>query len=99
MIAEALRRLDGPEEQAQAGGYLPRRLTRPAPGYHKVPATVGMVWQRGGDHAQAVRAYREALRLSPGHPYHLFRLGLSLDALDDPEALPALEAAVAADPS
>jgi tetratricopeptide (TPR) repeat protein len=99
VIAEALRRLEGPEAQAQAGLQLLRQLTETAPGYHKVPAAVGMVWQRGGDHQQAARAYREALRLSPGHPYYLFRLGLSLDALDDPEALPVLEAAVAADPA
>lgn len=98
LISEALRRLDGTAEEAEAGLRLLRRLGEMAPGYHKVPAAVGTVWQRGGDHAQAARAFREALRLSPGHPYYLFRLGASLDALDDPLALPTLEEAVAAEP-
>ena len=98
LIGAAMRRLDGPADEAEAGLRLLRQLGEMAPGYHKVPAAVGTVWQRGGDQAQAARAFREALRLSPGHPYYLFRLGAALDALDDAEALPVLEEAVAADP-
>jgi tetratricopeptide (TPR) repeat protein len=98
IIDEAVRWLDGDVEQAADGLALLRRLAEVAPDYHKVPATIGMVWQRGGDHAEAVRAYREALLLSPDHPYYLYRLGLSLDALDDPEATATLAAAAAADP-
>jgi tetratricopeptide (TPR) repeat protein len=99
MIAEALRRLEGDAAEAEAGLALLRHVAAVAPNYHKAPATIGMLWQRGNNHAEAVRAYREALRLSPDHPYYLYRLGLSLDALDDPEALAVLEAAVAADPA
>lgn len=98
VLAVVLARLDGSAGVAADGLGLLRRLTLAAPGYHRVAGTVGLVWQRGGDHGQAVQAYREALRLSPDHPHYLFRLGVSLDVLDDEEALPVLTAAVAADP-
>lgn len=99
VLTEALARLEGDETEASPGLELLKRLAQHAPDYHKVPAAIGLVWQRGGNQAEAARAYREALRLSPGHPYYLFRLGVTLDALDDPEALTTLEQAVTADPA
>ena len=98
VIGEALAGLESGEEEAARALGLVERLAHVASGYHKVPAAVGAIWQRGGDHVQAAAAYREALRLSPDHPYYLYRLGVSLHQLDDPDALPTLEAAVATDP-